>query len=331
MRGWTMASTGAPGEVMHLTDLPVPTPGDHQLLVDVGACALSYPDLLLVRGKHQEKTRVPTTPGVELAGRVRAIGAGVTGFSPGDRVVGLAALPHGGLAEQALCDTPMVHRLPDEIDDVPAAAMYTAFQTAWFGLHHRARLRAGEWLLVHAGAGGVGSAAIQLGVAAGAHVIATAGGPAKAEICRRLGAAHVIDYSAEPEFADHVRELTGGRGADVIYDPVGGEVFAQSRRCVAWEGRIVVIGFASTEIPSVKVNHLLIKNYTVMGLYWGPYTTRSPEIVVRAHDEIVELVRTHAVAPLVMDTHPLSAAAAVLESLGTRTTHGRPVVVPTMR
>jgi len=328
MRGWQIEMTGEPVDVMRLGDLPVPVPGEGQVAIDVGACALSYPDLLLVRGAHQEATSTPATPGVELAGRVSAVGPGVDCLAVGDRVVGLAAMPHGGLAEVALSAAGAVHRLPDHVADVTAAAMFTAFQTAWFGLHERARLQPGEWLLVHAGAGGVGSAAIQLGVAAGARVIATAGSPEKVALCRLLGAEHVIDYTARPDFAPEVNEITGGHGADVIYDPVGGEVFERSRRCIAWAGRLVVIGFASTEIPAVKVNHLLVKNYAVLGLYWGPYATRSPELVRRAHAEILELISAGTVSPLVMDVHPLEQAAEVLASLGTRTTYGRPVVLP---
>lgn len=328
MRGWAIDATGEPTAVMRLGELPDPVPGEGQVAIDVGACALSYPDLLFVRGAHQEATPVPATPGVELAGRVRVVGPGVGSLAVGDRVVGLAAMPCGGLAEVALSSATAVHRIPDNLADVAAAAMYTAFQTAWFGLRRRAALQAGEWLLVHAGAGGVGSAAIQLGRAAGARVIATAGSPEKLEICRRLGAEHVIDYTLEPDFAPTVNEITGGHGADVIYDPVGGDVFERSRRCIAWEGRLVVIGFASTAIPTVKVNHLLIKNYSVLGLYWGPYATRDPALVVRAHDEVVRLVVDGTVTPLVMATHPIDEAAEVLESLGTRGTHGRPVVVP---
>jgi NADPH:quinone reductase-like Zn-dependent oxidoreductase len=206
--------------------------------------------------------------------------------------------------------------------------MYTAFQTAWFALHHRAAIRTGETLLVHAGAGGVGSAAIQLGVAAGAHVIATAGGPDKVALCRKLGAEHAIDYLDQPDFAPIVNELTGGRGADVIFDPVGGDVFDRSRRCIAWEGRLLVIGFASDTIPTVKVNHLLIKNYAVLGLYWGPYRERAPELIRRAHDEVIDLLEAGTISPLVMATYPLADAAAALQSLAGRGTYGRLVVLP---
>ena len=267
MRGWQIEQTGDPIEVMRLGDRPEPSPGPGQVALTVRACGLSYPDLLVTQGKHQEKTAVPMTPGLELTGIVRALGDGVTDLAIGDRVVGIAALPHGGLADVAIANTSDLLPLPDDISDVAGAAMYTAFQTAWFGLHRRAGLRAGETLLVNAGAGGVGSAAIQLGVAAGARVIATAGGPDKVELCRKLGAEHAIDYIAEPDFAPIVNDLTAGRGADVIFDPVGGDVFDRSRRCIAWEGRLLVIGFASETIPTVKMNHLLIKNYSIAGLY----------------------------------------------------------------
>jgi NADPH:quinone reductase-like Zn-dependent oxidoreductase len=206
--------------------------------------------------------------------------------------------------------------------------MYTAFQTAWFALHHRAGLRAGETLLVNAGAGGVGSAAIQLGVAAGARVIATAGGPEKVALCSRLGAEHVIDYLAEPNFAPLVIELTSGRGADVIFDPVGGEVFDRSRRCIAWEGRLIVIGFASETIPTTKMNHILLKNYSLIGLYWGPYRDRDPDLIRHAHDLIVRMVQAGTVQPLIMATRPLTEAAAALQSLASRGTYGRLVVTP---
>lgn len=328
MRGWLVEQHGEPLEVMTLAERPEPEPGPDEVALTVRACSLSYPDLLLIQGKHQQKVELPMTPGVELCGTVRAIGTGVSEFTIGDRVVGLSKLPAGALAEVALGSVGDLHPVPADLDDVAAAAMYTAFQTAWFALHHRAALRAGETLLVHAGAGGVGSAAIQLGVAAGARVIATAGSPEKVALCRDLGAEDVIDYVADPDFAPVVNELTGGRGADVIFDPVGGEIFDRSRRCIAWEGRLLVIGFASETIPTVKVNHLLIKNYSVLGLYWGPYRESDPGLIRRAHEEIVALLHAGVIRPLVMATYGLDDAATALQSLGGRGTYGRLVVVP---
>ncbi|MGN6609661.1 MAG: NADPH:quinone oxidoreductase family protein [Jatrophihabitans sp.] len=327
MRAWLVEHTGDPAEAMTLVDRPAPEAGPGEVVVRVGACGLGYPDLLLTQGKHQERAALPFTPGMEIAGTVHRVGAGVT-LAPGDRVVGIARLPHGGLAEFAVAAETDLHPLPERIADVTAAAMHTAYQTAWFGLHHRAALQAGETLLVNAGAGGVGAAAIALGVAAGARVVATAGGAAKTELCRRMGAEHAIDYLEHPDFAPLINELTAGRGADVVFDPVGGDVFDRSRRCIAWEGRLLVIGFASETIPVVKVNHLLIKNYSVLGLYWGPYKDRAPHLIRRAHDEIVQLVLDGRVDPLVMRTEPLTSAATALQSLAGRGTYGRVVVTP---
>ena len=328
MRGWQITETGDPASVMTLGELTEPQPGPGEVALSVRACGLSYPDLLVTQGKHQEKTPVPMTPGLELTGIVQSLGEGVTGLEVGARVVGIAKLPNGGLADIAIAAASDLHPIPDTIDDVAGAAMYTAFQTSWVALHRRAAIRPGETLLVHAGAGGVGSAAIQLGVAAGANVIATAGSPEKLEICRQLGAEHVIDYVADPDFAPVVNELTGGRGADVIYDPVGGDVFDRSRRCIAWEGRLIVIGFAGNEISTVKVNHLLIKNYSVVGLYWGPYKDRNPEVIEQAHREVIALLEAGTVKPLVMATYPMEQAATALQSLDGRGTYGRLVVLP---
>jgi NADPH2:quinone reductase len=176
------------------------------------------------------------------------------------------------------------------MSDAEAAAFFVSFQTAWFALVHRARLMAGEVLLVLAGASGVGTAAIQMGKALGAVVVATAGGAEKIALCRRLGADHALDHKAG-DFAAAVQEITGGRGADVVFDPVGGDPFDRSLRCIAWEGRLVVIGFASGRIPTVAANRVLLKNIGVLGMYWGGYWQRTPQQVHQAHDELVELYR----------------------------------------
>ena len=194
-------------------------------------------------------------------------------------------------------------------------------------LHRRASLQPGETLLVHAGAGGVGSAAIQLGRAAGARVLATAGGPDKVEVCRQLGAEVAIDYRAE-DFVDIVKEHTDGRGADVIYDPVGGDVFDRSRRCIAWEGRLLVIGFTSGRIPEVPANHVLLKNYAVVGVHWGQYNRHEPSLIAETHAELVRLHAEGSVAPLIGRRVPMAEAAAALADLGARRTVGKVVVLP---
>jgi NADPH2:quinone reductase len=208
-----------------------------------------------------------------------------------------------------------------------AAAMHTVYQTAHFGLHRRANLNEGETVLVHAGAGGVGSAAIQLARAAGARVFSTAGGPDKVEICRELGAELAIDYREE-NFVDVVKEATGGRGADVIFDPVGGNVFDRSRRCVAFEGRIVVVGFTSGRIADAPTNHALVKNYSVVGLHWGLYNKIMPELVAETHDTLVRLYEEGRIEPLIFETVPFEDLPHALELLASRKTYGKLVTTP---
>jgi NADPH2:quinone reductase len=213
------------------------------------------------------------------------------------------------------------------MSDEKAASLYITYQTGHVGLHRRAHLKAGEWLLVHAGAGGVGSAAIQLGKAAGAKVIATAGGAHKVEVCKQLGADHAIDYTSE-DFVSVVKELTGGRGADVIYDPVGGDIFDQSRKCIAFEGRLVVVGFTSGRIPDAPANHLLVKNYSVVGLHWGLYRKYDPALFGTVHEDLTRLVEDGLVDPMVSQTLPLDEAPRALRALGDRSTVGKVVLVP---
>jgi NADPH2:quinone reductase len=217
--------------------------------------------------------------------------------------------------------------VPEGMSDEKAAALYLTYQTGHVGLHRRAHLQAGEWLLVHAGAGGVGSAAIQLGKAAGARVIATAGGARKVEVCRELGADHVVDYTAE-DFVPVVKEVTGGHGADVVYDPVGGDVFDRSRRCIAFEGRLVVVGFTSGRIPEAPANHALVKNYSVVGLHWGLYRKKEPALVGQVHRELTTLVGTGQIDPMISAVLPLEQAPQALHQLGDRSTVGKVVLVP---
>ncbi|MCG6499989.1 zinc-binding dehydrogenase, partial [Kitasatospora sp. A2-31] len=210
--------------------------------------------------------------------------------------------------------------------DAEAAALHIGHQTAWFALHRRAALRPGETLLVHAAAGGVGSAAVQLGRAAGARVIAVVGGPAKAAVAKELGADLVVDRSAG-DFVAAVKEATGGRGADVVFDPVGGAAFTGSTKCVAFEGRIVVVGFASGGIPAPPLNHALVKNYSLLGLHWGLYGTHDPQAVRAAHEQLTELAAAGVVRPLVTARLPLTGAADAVQQVADGLTTGRVVVL----
>jgi NADPH2:quinone reductase len=218
---------------------------------------------------------------------------------------------------------------PPELDDAEASALYVAYQTGWFGLHRRARLQPGETLVVHAAAGGVGSAAVQLGRAAGARVVAVVGGAAKVEVARALGADEVVDRRAFADVATlaaALRAACGPAGADVVYDPVGGDAFAASTKVVAFEGRIVVVGFTSGTIPQAATNHALVKNYGVLGLHWGAYQTAAPQLVRRAQREIEDLVRAGSVRPLVSEHVGLDDVPDALRRLAAGRTTGRVVV-----
>ena len=326
MRAWQVHELGDPVDVLRLDEVPVPEPAAGEVRIEVEAVALNFPDVLLCQGKYQERPPLPFTPGLEVAGRVVAVGDG-SSYAVGQRVLASPPLPRGGLAEQVLAPDEATFAIPDSLSATKAAAMFITYQTGWAGLHRRAQLQSGETLLVHAGAGGVGSAAIQLGTAAGARVIATAGGPEKVEICRSLGAEIAIDYLAE-DFVQVVKDATGGRGADVIYDSVGGDTFDRSRKCIAFEGRLLVVGFAGGRIADAPTNHALVKNYSIVGLHWGLYRQMEPALIPAIHDELMALHAKGAIDPLVYSELPLEDAPQALAKLGGRGTYGKVVLRP---
>ncbi|MFG2305889.1 NADPH:quinone oxidoreductase family protein [Actinacidiphila glaucinigra] len=327
MKAWRVHENGEPRAAMRLDEVPDPQPGPGELLLKVRAANVNFPDALLCRGHYQVRPPLPFTPGVEFCGEVVAVGEGVAGHAAGDRVITPAALPGGAFAELAVVPAAGVFPAPPALDDAEAAALHIGYQTGWFGLHRRAGLSEGETLLVHAAAGGVGSAAVQLGKAAGATVIGVVGGPDKAKTARELGADVVVDRTCE-DFVAVVKEATGGRGADVVYDPVGGDAYTRSTKCVAFEGRILVVGFTSGTIPSPGLNHALVKNYSVVGLHWGLYNTHDPAAVRRCHDELTRLAAEGAIRPLVSERVPLGGAADAVQRVADGTTTGRLVVVP---
>ena len=327
MRAWQVRELGEPRDVLALAEVPDPEPGPGQVLVRVLGAASNFPDVLMCRGGYQVRPPLPYTPGIELCGEVLTAGPGVTGFAPGDRVIGGPAMPHGAFAELALMNARGILPAPDGLDDAEAAAFFITYQTGWFGLHRRARLAAGETLLVHAAAGGVGSGAVQLGKAAGARVIGVVGGPRKAEVTRALGADVVIDRHSQ-DFVEVVKEVTDGRGADVVYDPVGGETYARSTKCIAFEGRILIIGFAGGEIQSAALNHVLIKNYSVVGLHWGLYQTKNPQLIRDCHVELTKLVADGQIRPLIGERLGLAQVADGLQRLADGSTVGRLVFTP---
>jgi len=310
---------------LSVSEVPAPVVGPGQLGVEVRAAGCNFFDILLVQGRYQVKPPFPFVPGGEVAGVVREVGAGVAGFAPGDRV--LAAAPMGGYAERIALPAAFAHRMPEGMSFEEGAALPIVYPTSYAGLVYRAGLQRGETLLVHAAAGGVGLAAVQIGKALGARVIATAGGVEKLHVALEAGADVGIDYSEE-DFVERVKEFTGGRGADVIYDSVGGDVFDRSLKCIAWNGRLLVIGFASGTIPTVAANRILLKNIAVVGLHWGAYAKHEPARVPETFAALFRLYAEKQIRPVIYRGHPLEEAPAALAALGSRKTHGKVVLLP---
>jgi NADPH:quinone reductase len=255
-----------------LEDRPVPEPGPHEVRIRIKAASLNFPDLLMTEGKYQLKPDLPFVMGMEFAGLIDAVGEGVTGFAPGDEVSGGNRI--GAFTEYAVVPAAAVRRKPAAISFAAAASYSAAYLTAYVSLVRRGNLQKGETLLVHGASGGVGLAAVDVGRLLGAIVIATSASSAKREVLKAYGADHVLPDSG---FREAVKDLTGGRGADVIFDPVGGDVFDESVRCIAFDGRLLVIGFTSGRIPSVNVNMPLIKGFSVVGVRAGEYGRQFPE------------------------------------------------------
>ena len=316
----------APGgpEVLRWDDIDVGDPGDGQIRVRHTAVGLNYIDTYHRSGLYP--LPLPSVIGMEGAGVVEAVGSGVDTLSEGDRVA-YASPPPGSYAEARVIAAGSVVKVPDGIDDDTAAAMMLKGLTAQYLLRRTHAVRAGETVLLHAAAGGVGLIACQWAKHLGATVIGTVGTPEKAELARAHGCDHPILYDRE-DFVARVKELTGGKGADVIYDSVGGDVFDRSLKCIAWNGRLLVIGFASGTIPTVKVNRILLKNIAVTGLHWGAHMTNDPELIPRIFDALFELFRAGAIKPVVFKTYSLDEVSVALEALSSRKTYGKVIVAP---
>lgn len=326
MFAWRVHEYGPFRDVLVAEDIDEPTPPSAGVVVDVDAIGLNFFDILSIAGLYQVKAPLPFVPGTEVVGRIRAVGPSST-FAVGDRVIAHNIV--GACAEAMACPDQGCFRVPDSVDDADALALAIVYQTSYFALVHRAALREGEVLLVHGGAGAVGTAAIQLGKVLGATVIATAKGAAKLEVCRRCGADHVIDYGSE-DFVAAVKKLTGGKGADVVFDPVGSDVFDASLKCLAWEGRLVVIGFAGGRIPEVKANRILLKNIAIVGLNWGGYQFQDParhrSKILAAHEALLRLHAEGRIDPVVSGDFSLRELPDALAAIESRRSTGKVVL-----
>lgn len=329
MRAWRVHQLGHPSTALQLDEIEPPTPAAGQVRVRVEATNVNFADILICQGIYQDRPGVPLTPGTECCGVIETVGPDVA-LAPGARVAGLTDLKHGGYAERALLKAATVLPMPAELAAADATVLYSTFQTAHVGLFHRGGLEAGQWALVHGASSGVGAAAVQLAVARGARVIATAGGEAKLEHCRALGATVVVDSrgdDAPARLYEATMQATAQVGVDVAFDPVGGALGDVTRRLMAWEGRLVVIGFASGTIGGYPANHVLVKNYAVLGMAWADYALRRRPVIEAAH---AELLRWHGEGRIRTDvtTVSLTEVPRALAALEARTVTGRLVMVP---
>jgi NADPH2:quinone reductase len=321
MRIWRLAELGDPADQLRLVEEEAPEPRPGDLLIDVEAVGLAFPDVLQCRGQYQVKTGPGHTPGGESCGRIAALGDGVEGFEVGQRV---AFLGSGGLAEQVTHPAAGAFAVPDGVSAETAAAIPINYCTTLYALRDRAHLHAGESVLITGAAGGTGTAAIQLANAAGATTIAVAGGTTKVDLVRKIGADVVIDHNETPDWVDAVREASGG-GVDVAYDPVGGDTFHQVRRCMGWDSRLLVIGFVAG-IPEVKTNHALLKSYSIVGVHWGASLAKFPDSLGEQMRELLSLAADGVVDPPLYPPYSFDDAATALQDLADRKTHGKVVV-----
>ena len=312
-----------PPEDLVIEDVPAPACGPGQVRIGVHAVGINFPDCLMIEGKYQFKPEFPFSPGGELSGEILELGEGVTGLSVGDRVI--AGGGHGGLAEEVVVSATGLRSVPTGMSMSQAAAWSTTYGTSYHALKQRGALQPGETLLVLGAGGGVGLAAVELGKAMGARVLAAASSEAKREAAKAAGADEVIDYS-DGELKEKVKALTEGRGADVIYDPVGGDFFDQCMRCINWKGRVLVVGFVGGEIPRVPINLFLLKGCQVVGVFYGAFTGREPAENAQNWRELANLWEAGKIAPLVSREFAFEEHAAALRCLSEREAIGKVIV-----
>ncbi|AOE88052.1 NADPH:quinone oxidoreductase family protein [Pseudomonas sp. TCU-HL1] len=312
-----------PADTLVLEEVASPEPKKNEILIDVHAAAVNFPDTLIIEGKYQFKPPFPFSPGGEAAGVVAAVGERVSHLKPGDRVMALTGW--GSFAEQVAVPSYNVMPIPKGIDFNSAAAFGMTYGTSMHALKQRANLQPGETLLVLGASGGVGLAAVEIGKAMGARVIAAASSAEKLEVAKAAGADALINYSEE-NLKDRVKELTGGQGADVIYDPVGGDLFDAAVRSINWNGRLLVVGFASGRIPELPVNLALLKGASVVGVFWGSFAQRRPQDNLANFQQLFAWYAEGKLKPLVSQTFPLERASDAINALATRQAVGKVVV-----
>jgi NADPH2:quinone reductase len=314
-----------PPEGLTFGEAPDPQPGPGQVVVDVHACGVNFPDLLMIQDLYQFKPPLPFSPGGEVAGVVSEVGPDVDRVKVGDRVI--AAPGWGGMAERVACNAADTQPVPDGMDFATASVLLYAYGTSLHALSDRAQLAPQETLLVLGAAGGVGLTAVELGKLLGARVIAAASSTAKLELARSYGADEVVDYTRE-DLRGRLKELTGGRGVDVVYDPVGGPYTEPALRSCSWRGRFLVVGFAAGDIPRIPVNLLLLKGSAMLGVFWGAFLRNEPEASASNNARLAQWWREGRIRPHISATYPLAQAAAALERLARREALGKLVVEP---
>ncbi|WP_085992282.1 NADPH:quinone oxidoreductase family protein [Oceanobacillus senegalensis] len=324
MQAWEITKLGEPREALKVQNLSQKEILEKHVRIKVDAFSMNFFDILQCRGEYQEKPELPFTPGAEVSGVITEVGWNAN-FRKGQRVLATPLLPNGGYAEEVVVDEKNVYRIPETMSSDDAAAIYITYQSALYGLKYRGTIQSGETVLVHAASGGIGSAAVQLAKAFGATVIATAGSKDKLQKCTEIGADFTINYREE-DFVPIVKEITNGKGADIIFDPVGGDTFQKSRKCIAFDGRLLVIGFAGGKIPEAPANHVLIKNYSIVGVHFGYFKSLFPEKVQELHEELMDLYVQGNVKPLIYKKYRFEEVIEGLEALESRLTYGKLIV-----
>ena len=314
-----------PPESLVVEQVPSPKAGPGEAVVSVKAASVNFPDVLIIQNKYQFKPPLPFSPGSELAGVVKEVGSGVTAFKPGDRVI--AFTTYGAFAEEVKTEASRLMPLPEKMDFSSGAAFILTYGTSDHALRDRAALRAGETLLVLGAAGGVGIAAIEIGKALGARVIACASSADKLEVCRQHGADEVINYEAE-DLRERIKALTGGSGVDVVYDAVGGKYSEPAFRSIAWRGRLLVVGFAAGDIPKLPLNLALLKGASIVGVFWGDFARREPQRFVESARQLGRWYAEGKLRPHVSQTFPLEKAAEALMLMAERKVKGKVVLLP---